>query len=130
MYITCSRKLSYLTWNNCEFLYISGFLWPRKLIFSENWMNLFCVFVFLMTYLSYTFLLDPSFTITDQNKEGLVKIKHVFKSKAFFHLSYTHHTRCLDDFKLASTYPQLFYDFKIFIFCLVINDCFFMYFNL
>ena len=56
------------------FLQFWGFFWPWKRVFIENWMNSFLTFVFMMTYVSYIFLLDAStFVITNDNKEEKIQ---------------------------------------------------------
>ena len=57
-------QLTYCVNNNAilyVFLFFWGLLWPWKLTSSEHWMNVFFVFVSLMTCLGYIFSLDVSF---------------------------------------------------------------------
>ena len=51
------------------FLYFWGLLWPWKLTFTEHWRNFLSNFVSLVTYLSYSFLLDGCIFTTDEEKE-------------------------------------------------------------
>ena len=52
-----------------------------QLTFSEHWMSFFFIFVFLMTDLSYMFLLDAYiFTITDESKEEKINFSSIFEA--------------------------------------------------
>ena len=71
MSITCSRKIAYFKWNNFTwiFIFLRIFLNLNLPLMKIDW-SFFSVLIFLMTYLSYVFLLNIFvLTIIDKDKE-------------------------------------------------------------